>query len=93
LCGLKEGAAVKAREKARKVHRREIKTNEKRAKKSKRAQILVRWALLFFSVVFFRIGRRDQYRGKTSRPMRVVRLSGKRVQSVCGGRFAPTKLK
>jgi len=52
LCGLKEGAAVKAREKARKVHRREIKTNEKRAKKSKRAQILVRWALLFFSVVF-----------------------------------------
>lgn len=36
----------------RKVRRREIKTNEKRAKKSKRAQILLHWAYVFLFCVF-----------------------------------------
>jgi len=85
----------------RKVRRREIKTNEKRAKKSKRAQILLHWAyvflfsffvfLYFFFLLYCWIGRKDQYRKNVK--SHEVRLSGKRVQSVCGGRFAPTKLK
>lgn len=82
----------------RKVRRREIKTNEKRAKKSKRAQILLHWAyvflfcvFVFFFLLYCWIGRKDQYRKNVK--SHEVRLSGKQVQSVCGGRFAPTKLK